>query len=445
MTLSLSSYPWYSLTAEKRIGDVCWQYDMRFHGHTYPPYFTDLVYIPTGQTYPIMFGHVTNATRESGPAPQKQSTATGYSMGWYLRECIPPALRHSKITTNTAGAVTAYENPTTYLKRLLWSDGDTAKPLRGFYPGTLVNVPNWATTNMDTKHPSITQKQFGFDNESIIDAINEIADHCHFILLDGIQAVNGVWRNVLHWVPEYYIDGDFAGLIEYGFPGPVTITKGVNDQDLVGDPVRTSDLNSENSKNSVQVELLRSKADKETWFYSSYHPAGYTNPRRVLKYQSPDILKASDSDTTCQNKADSKRDQLVTFISQSTNTYEATFRNRYDFRLYQAIYFAGFDATEITTVKLRIVGIRYECGTANSGGNRVTLTMTESKQWVMSRKYGLLMDEIQNQISTIEKTVYAQIRMISSGTITYVDPKGTYAVAKSDVSGELVQGRSWNQ
>lgn len=449
MTVSLNSYPWTSLSAVRRVGDLAWQYDVNFHGHSYPPYFKDLIYIPAGQSTPIMFCHPVTATRESGPFPQKSSAMSGYSMGWYLRDDIEPSLRSSVITTNSAGAVTDYENPTNYLCRLFWKDGNGAYPLRGFYPGVVAQVPNWGlvagNSGFDWNHPAITKKQFGFDSESISDAIDTLSEHGHMILLDDFRLVNGVWRNVVHWVPEYYID-NLNLISSFGIPAPLTITKGGNDDDLVGDPSRSSDLNSEESKNCVRVELLRSKSDSEKWFYATWDsPAvtAYQEPRRVLKYQSPDICIESDTDAQCQAKANAKRDELANFVQQSDNTYEATFRHRYDFRHYQTIRFTGFD--DVPNVDLRIVGIRYDCNSIEEGGDRVTLTMTEKLQWVLSRKYKRLMDEMQNQVAAIEKTVYAQIRMISSGTITYVDPNGTYAVARSDVSRELIQGRSWNQ
>lgn len=470
--LNLKNYDWVSMSAERRIGDTAWQYTIQFHGSPTDESvdlttFTDLLYRPDITAPPIMLTHLTTIRRDIGTAPQKRFTASGYSMGWYLRDTVPWNLRTSKLyTSGTHGGVVAteeapvYENPTTYLKRLLFDDGNITKPLRGLYPAStvlttfdnyFVPVPGWGT--------SIPCKQFSFDSESIAGAIDAIAEYCHMILLEDYRLISGVWRTVVFWVPEIWVDkAKYQGDDKIGIPPAITITskKYTDSADylvqMVGNPARSGEANSEESKNCVTVELLRSKDDSETWFRASSTLAAGT-PRRELLYQSADVLKSTDLDgtvndpitaTTCYGKLNKKLVELKAFIAMPDTTYEVTFRNRYDFRLYQTMTFVNFSDLAATG-ELRIVGIRYDCNPTSQNGNTVTLTLTPTRAWILSRKYGRLMDDMQNQVSQIEKIVFAQIRSIQSGTITFVAEDGSYALATSDVTGLTIKGRSWNQ
>jgi len=467
---NLESYKWVSMTAERRIGDSAWQFSIEFTGETIPSVYTDLYYVPPGETYPIMLCHLVSARKEYGPSGSCKSSAVGYSMGWYLKEEIDPNQRNSIVSGTTT---LTYENPTAYLKRLLWTPenpahpetnpaADTTKPLRGLtWPGvaTFGAVKNWGirsagVSGYTSGYPLVSARQFSFDTESMTAAIDQIAEHCHMILLDEFGISGTTYINRVHWVPEASIPTATSTTAFAGVPATLNFnttstTATLNGHDMIGNPGKTVDLNSEDKKNCCRVELLQSKLNEstnetvETWYVKEYKPATAI-PQRWLVFRSADKLDSDLTATQCNAVAADILVDLTAFIAIAETTIDVWFKDRYDFRLYQGLTFTGF-AGITADVLYRVVGIRYECNPPDSGGNRVCITISQANQWVLSRKYKLYMDDIQSEAAQVEKIVYAQLKSIQSGTITYVDPDGAYALATSDVNGLTIKGRSWNQ
>ena len=155
-----SVYPWISINGRRSTADIAWQYDISFHGDDVPLAFRRLELSDSSSCR--MLGEPVEQVIEKD-YPATITNLTCYSYGYYLNNIPPYKLRQSFAgidipiwarlnfkgsTTDRAAEILDYENPTHYLKRLLWPlDANGNITIAGgyynLYCGAMELVPNW--------------------------------------------------------------------------------------------------------------------------------------------------------------------------------------------------------------------------------------------------------------------------------------------------------------
>ncbi len=340
---NLNDYRWISMSARRSAADIAWQYDVQLSGTDKPPVFGKLIHEEDGHC--ALYGEPTEYSIDYD-YPSITTSVACYSYGYFLNNRAPWFLRQSRagvdifpyqlsdanIPTrqNRFEKIDTYENPTDYIKRMLFFiDNATGKidttragpfGLWGTDTGdkpTIRPVPNWGimrytgsdgkqymdqtgipsgvTLTRNTKfveyHPSqeepgqVEKKQFMFDGIKIIDILDEIAKHCNMIYHTRFVKVNDVWREYLYWIPKYGVQLGWLGVSTT----PIEITPTASG--LVGTPGLSASIVLEQSYNCVWVEACRKK--DSAWFYAMAAGRGViagTEVQRALYYRSYDLL-----------------------------------------------------------------------------------------------------------------------------------------------------------
>lgn len=342
----LNNFNWQNMTARRTTADIAWQYTVTLNGTERPPDFGRLYHEIDGIC--ALHGELTEYDIDFD-YPSVSTILTAYSFGYFLNNRIPVKIpgteiylrqsragsdikswqmAESNITALQARAdeITTYENPTHYLKRLLfYVDDVTGKvdttragpyglwatdtfcnaaecAITGAMP-TIRPVPNWGiphftdetetvvSPGFNTNHPTledpfmIEKKQFAYDGDKLIDVLDELADHCHMLYFTRFIKVNNQWREYFYWIPKYGIALSWLGINQT----PHAITP--NTAGLIGSPGLSASIVLEQSYNAVWVEACRKK--DSAWFYAYKPGAGViagTESPRVLFYRSHDLL-----------------------------------------------------------------------------------------------------------------------------------------------------------
>jgi len=521
----LDNFKWLNLTARRTTADISWQYTITLNGTERPPDFGRLYHEIDGIC--ALNGELTEYDIDFD-YPSVATILTAYSFGYFLNNRIPVKIpdteiylrqsragsdikpwqkTESNITTiqNKTDEITTYENPTHYLKRLLFYVDDATGKVDTTRPGpyglwatdtfcseaeqattggmpTLRAVPNWGiphytdatetvvSPGFDINHPTtedpfqIEKKQFAYDGDKLIDVLDELAEHCHMVYYTRFIKVNGYWREYFYWIPKYGV-----GLGWFGVDQTVQeITP--NTAGLIGSPGLSASIVLEQSYNAVWVEACRKK--DSAWFYA-YKPgagviAGIESPR-VLFYRSHDLLPDPAGNTwsskigtalnfgpggvnygtaaeneNCQKIVDEKAQSLVDLLEYQIPTFTVTFQDTF-FELYQVLKFTGFGMAleNFEGYEMMIIDLEYQFNPPSEGGHTVTLTVAPQDELQKSGKFQSVIDEIQENYEKLKEDINSNNTDDKLAIIISTYSEGSMCNAQLRSTGAMTKTRTY--
>lgn len=476
---NLDDYDWKCLTARRSTSDIAWSYDIEISGTDVPETFQKLHHEIDG--YPAMIGYPTEY-EISVDTPAVSSNVGAFSAGWFLSNKIPIKNNSGLFIRQSRGGsdikswqmgdsnvsaiqgrteeIKTYENPSHYLARVLFYVNDSTGAINtnkagpyGLWPGTIKPVPNWGISRYtgsdgnqyadgdtippgviltpnakwDNKHPTtedpymIEKKQFSNDGKSIIDILDDLADHCHMLYFTRFVKVGTEWREYFYWIPKYGVALGWLGVSQ-------TVTQiNPNTHNLMGSPGLSASIVLEDNFNCVWVEACRKK--DSAWFYGFKGGAGVTQGTEIarpLYFRSHDLLPdpvgnnwvgsistssnfgpggvnygTAAENARCQQIVDKKAQQLVDLLDYEVPTFTATFLDE-SFELYQVVRFTGFEGlTQFNGIDMQIIGLEYQYNPPDSGGHSVTITCAPKAMLQASGKFQSMIDEIQENYDNL--------------------------------------------
>lgn len=492
---NLNDYKWISLTARRTTADIAWQYDITISGTEKPPVFGKLIHEEDGHC--ALYGEPTEYTIDYD-YPSVTTSVACYSYGYFLNNRLPWYLRQSRAGADIKpwqmadanissiqsrlDKIDTYENPSDYIKRILFFIDDNTGQIDETRPGpyglwgnsnTIKPVPNWGITSSDSRfdinHPNseepamIEKRQFAYDGNKIIDVLDEIAEHCHMIYFTRFVKVDDVWREYFYWIPKYGVQLGWLGVSTT----PIQITPTTTG--LVGSPGLSGSIVLEQSYNAVWVEACRKK--DSAWFYAYKAGKGVlagTEVARTLFYRTYDLLPDPAGNTwntvigtgtnfgpsgvnygttaenaNCQALADAKAQQLVDLLDYRIPTYTCTFKNMY-FELYQVLVFNGFAGlTEFNGFEMQIIDIEYNYESAENGGHTVTITCAPKNELQKSGKFQSVIDEIQENFEKLKQDIEGSKTDDKVAVVLSTYDQGTMCNAQLRSTGALVKTRTY--
>lgn len=481
---NLDDYEWESFTARRSTADIAWQYGIDLHGSTsIPTMFRRLEYQPDPNRC-AMLGEPTEYSVDSD-YPATFTSITAYSYGYYLKNPVLYNFRQTKAgidipaweragsnykgETSRTNEIVSYENPSYLLKRMLWpldANGNITSE-RGYYNlymARLELVPNWGGVVADTNHQTVETKQFFFDgSKTIIDVIDEIAEHCGMIYFTKFKKVGTEWREYFYWIPKYRLQEDKGNYLEL----PTTITQITQQtESLVGQPGISATVGLEDSFNAVMVEACRTK--DSAWFYGYAEKPEVTNGteiKRVLQFRTDSLLPDPVANTwtstitvnsnygpggvsygtatenaNCQALVNNKAAELLQYANYVIPSYSAAFKDTY-FELYQRVQFIGFP--NIPQDVMRITEIEYQYNPPDDQGMICTITCSKATTLQESGKFQSIIDEIQANYEKLKESASdtADTQKIGVVISTYQD--NSMATVQLRSSGAIIKTRSY--
>lgn len=458
---NLNDINWISATARMGTTDLMWSYTIQVHGNAENiNEYEMLEYRHHISNYPLIRCLPTTKSI-SYDHPTVVTEITGYSLAIYLRNPIPLWERQSKITLDSAGNVSAYENPITYLARV-WNHIDY-----GMIP-----------VFQDIASDDILEKQYAFDAHPMSELISKIGSDYNRIYFEQIRLSNNTPVHKFYLINFDKIDS----LLE--LPPQVTISAGSNY--LVGNPGPRISKDLTDSKNAVTVELCRKKDN--AWFYAERKTArvisGEEKPR-YLVYRSTDILPDPVGDdwpagtdpktanfgpvtlipghedqsggvnfgttaenAACQKITDDKANELVGYLELDVKQYEVTLRLTelwtHTLSIYQKVMFSGFDTIPSNEL-MRITEIEYNLNSAGEQGDVVNLVVVPDAEIVAARQFELMQNEIRSNQIALQQSIERNVINNKIGVVKSISDDQTYANMQLRSSGRMVQIRAWGE
>ncbi|MGB7531808.1 MAG: hypothetical protein WA977_02365 [Halobacteriota archaeon] len=258
----------------------------------------------------------------------------------------------------------------------------------------------------------IPKKSFEWEAETTKEeAIKDICKYCEFVF--AVKPRENP-EGPIPFSSGYFVHADEVDT-ELDLPAMVTITKDVNDAELISIPM--ADNKYAEKINRVIVRGMDPLTGN--WFIASEETAEVT-----AKEERPIEFYYESSDLTSQGLTNAKAESLLSFYNHSPDIYKAQFRQRFDLQLYQKMKFVGF--TKIPEEKMRITKIKYCLGAFKPGGpiiKQVEIGFTSDKQ--LSDLLALQRDMEFNLwlevTKIIRETIKAKETDIAVGTVTEID------------------------
>lgn len=462
MTINLNDYPWISASAKMGTTDIMWTYSITVHGNAQDiKEYEMLEYKHPTSNYPLIRCLPVSKT-ESHDYPTTVTELTGYSKAIYLRNPIPLWERQSKITLDSSGNVTAYENPITYLDRV-WAYKDYG----------IVSVFQAVET------ADVLEKQYTYDAHPISELLSAIASDYNRIYFEQIRT--DTEGNPVH--KFYLVDFDkMDELLEL----PEQITIDANSNYTIGNPGPRISKDLIDCKNVVWVELCRKKDN--AWFFAERKTQAVTDGTelpRYLVYRSSDLLPdpvgktwpsgtnpatanfgpvtliagyesqsggisygTSTENATCQKITNDKADELVDYLELDVKQYEISLRLiepwMYELAIYQKVMFTGFDSIPDDEL-MRITEIEYVFQNAGEGKNIVNLVVVPDEEVVAARQFELMQNEIRSNQIALQQQIERNVVNNKIGVVKSVSSDQTYANIQLRSSGRMVQTRAWGE
>lgn len=453
----LNDINWISATARMGTTDLMWSYTIQVHGNAENiNEYEMLEYRHPMSNHPLIRCLPTTKSI-SYDHPNVVTEITGYSLAIYLRNPIPLWERQSKITLDSAGNVSAYENPITYLTRV-WNHIDY-----GMIP-----------VFQDIASDDILEKQYAFDAHPISELISKIGSDYNRIYFEQITTDTHKF---------YLIDFDqMDELLE--LPDQITIDAGSNY--LVGNPGPRISKDLIDCKNVVWVELCRKKDN--AWFFAERKTQAVTDGTelpRYLVYRSSDLLpdpvgKTWPSGTNpatanfgpvtlipghedqsggvnfgtaaenaeCQKITNDKASELVGYLELDVKQYEVTLRLTelwtHTLSIYQKVMFSGFDTIPSNEL-MRITEIEYNLNSAGEQGDVVNLVVVPDAEIVAARQFELMQNEIRSNQIALQQSIERNVINNKIGVVKSISDDQTYANMQLRSSGRMVQIRAWGE
>lgn len=433
-------YRFANLSINKSISQSSWGFTVLidktdFYPRAFEPLDVILQYYE--QQHALFIGFAVNRDIEHARG-DKNTQVDGFSYGWYLANTdVPPELRMMVKTTDANSVITSMENPSAFLAKMIWENGDGAgKRLRGMYKGRWSDVPGWGTTQ-----PYI---QFDADaNTPIQNVIDDICEKTGMVFFEGFARMGAsgqIWVPYCFFVHYTELDDNYAAI---GLPDPVQITNlpsSIHENRMLLDPAVKVRVDAEDSKNAVLVEAYRKRDGK--MFTCKIASPTIDNEmvfERCLAYPCSDLITDEMSDTQAQTAVNKRCQELYDLITVGDDTYSVSFVDRFDFRHYQNIRFTGFG--DIPDEWMHITKIEHKL---EKGNNITTIEVSRKRNWSMVRKLNLLMGrDWSRYAANITNRVFTQIRFPISGVLKNVSGSKGYVLV--DGYNEVLEGIVWNQ
>lgn len=457
----LNNYRWVRASARMGITDVMWQYSLEISGNADTiPLYEMLEYRHPTTHYPLI--RCIPVSRDiTTDTPSQNTVLEGYSRAIYLQNPIPLWERQSKITLDSAGEITAYENPITYLNRI-WAYTDY-----GLVSAFQV-IPD----------ADVLKKQFTYDAHPVNDLLNEIATDYKRVFFEKIVLVNSIPVHRFYLVDFDDID------TQLDLPAALTITAG--DSAVIGQPGPKYKLDLTDSKNMVWVELCRKKDN--AWFFAERKLQAVINKTelpRILVYRSSNLLpdpagKAFPTETNpatanygcitvipgyesqsggisygtaaenaaCQTITNAKADELLAYLNMDVKQYDITLRltetKYYQLALYQKVTINGFSGVPNGEL-MRITNLDYTFTPISDGGDTVTMTLVPDTELQVARRFEEMQDEIRSNYTALKQSLERSSLNNKMGVVKTLTTDRTYANIQTRSSGRIVQVRAWGE
>lgn len=277
----------------------------------------------------------------------------------------------------------------------------------------------------------IPKKAFEWDADvTKEEAIREISQYCEFVFVVKPR------ENPEGPIPissGYFVSADEVDT-ELDLPAMVTITKDVNDAELISIPM------ADNKYAEKINRVIARGTDPLTgnWFIAVKESQEVTDREErpiELYYESTDLFS--------QGLTNAKAENLFDFYNHTPDVYKAIFEQRFDLQLYQKIKFVGFD--KIPEEEMRITEVKYFMGARKPKGpiiKQVDVGFTSDKQ--LSDLIALEKSMTSDFLSEVRKMIReVRSEQLAVGTITEID--GNEATVQLEKDGSFVKARLINQ
>lgn len=215
----------------------------------------------------------------------------------------------------------------------------------------------------------IPKKSFTWNAEiTKADAIKEICKYCEFVFTVKPR------ENPEGPIPissGYFVSADEVDA-ELALPAMVTITKDLNDSELITIPMADNKY----AKKINRVIVRGANPLTGHWFAATKETIEVTD-----KEERPIEFYYESSDLISQGLVNAKAESLLSFYNHSPDIYKAVFEQRFDLQLYQKMKFVGFD--KIPEEEMRITNITYFMGARKPKGpiiRQVDIGFTSDKK-----------------------------------------------------------------
>jgi hypothetical protein len=279
----------------------------------------------------------------------------------------------------------------------------------------------------------IPKKAFEWDAERTKEeAILEISEYCEFVFAVKPR------ENPSGPIPissGYFVPADEVDT-ELDLPAMITITKDVNDSELISIPMADNKY----AEKINRVIVRGTDPLTENWYIAVKESQEVTD-----KEERPIEFYYESTDLFSQGLTNAKAEDLFDFYNHTPDVYKAVFEQRFDLQLYQKIKFVGFD--KIPEEEMRITEIKYFMGARKPDGpitKQVDICFTSDKQLsdLIALEKSMSSDflsEVRKMIREV-KTTAAQLAV---GTVTEID--GNEATVQLEKDGSYVKARLINQ
>ena len=277
----------------------------------------------------------------------------------------------------------------------------------------------------------IPKKVFEWDADTTKEeAIREISQYCEFAFVVKPR------ENPEGPIPissGYFVSADDVDT-ELDLPAMVTITKDVNDDELISIPMADNKY-----ADKINRVIVRG-TDPLTanWYISVKESQEVTD-----KEERPIEFYYESTDLFSQGLTNAKAENLFNFYNHTPDVYKAVFEQRFDLQLYQKIKFVGFD--KIPEEEMRITEMKYFMGARKPKGpiiKQVDIGFTSDKQ--LSDLIALEKSMSTDFLSEVRKMI-REVKMaeLAVGTVTEID--GNEATVQLEKDGSYVKARLINQ
>lgn len=330
---------------------------------------------------------------------------SGVSYGWYVaNKPLRPADR--LLQSTTSGTSVSFEDPLTYLDRLIFASNTNPCGLIKENWDSTTN--NWGTSTL----PGIQFEQN--ENSTIQSAIDEISAYTGLIHFDYWKLYDPDYYPVSYCVNESNLDTSL------NLPDPLIIESSDDQIDarthrMIEDIQSTEE--GDNWKNRVYVDAKIQ--DATDTYYSAVYPASWDIATNGLErpYQYCEELPPGTSASAATNWAMNRAKSIYSLLCTPTTTFEVPFWYKFDLQLFQKIQFLGFG--NIPEDQMRITELRYDLDDDN--GVVCSARCALDREWAAARKHALILklDSLALQES-INKVVNKKIQTSFLATITGV-------------------------
>ena len=279
----------------------------------------------------------------------------------------------------------------------------------------------------------IVKKVFEWDAERTKEeAIRELSQYCEFVFVVKPR------ENPEGPIPissAYFVSADEVDT-ELDLPAMITITKDVNDSELISIPMADNKY-----ADKINRVIVRGTDPlTENWYIAVKESQAVTD-----KEERPIEFYYESTDLFSQGLANAKAENLFEFYNHTPDVYKAVFEQRFDLQLYQKIKFIGFD--KIPEEEMRITEMKYFMGARKPKGpiiKQVDIGFTSDKQ--LSDLIALEKSMTSDFLSEVRKMI-REVRtttpQLAVGTITEID--GNEATVQLEKDGSYVKARLINQ